>query len=243
MSPDVSKYEQVGVKQGTGLGLPLVKGFVDLMGGHLRVISPWHPDGRSGAQFHFKLELPDGDRRSGRASPASSPPRPAGGSAAGTRPAPLPKRWRVLLADDCKVVRLSFKFFLRQVEIGWAVDEAATGEEAVEMAAADGGKTYDLVIMDEYFGEGLMRGTEATSVLRKLGVTALIVGLTNADALEPGHRELALAAGQDHVIGKPFTSVDKFRHILRRVLDEKTSAKSAPLTGAPPAAAADAGLI
>jgi len=216
-------------RQGISLGLPLVKGFVDLMGGHLRVDSPWHSDGRAGAQFHFKLVLSDGDCM-GLASRASPPTRPAGGSAPGTRPGPLPKRWRVLLADDCRVARISFKFFLRQVEIGWVVDEAATGEEAVEMAAADGGKKYDLIILDEFFGQGLMRGTEATSVMRKLGVTAPIVGLTNADTLVPAHRERALAVGQDHVLGKPFTSVDKFRHILRRVLEEKTSAKSAPPT-------------
>ena len=186
------------------MGLPLVKGFVDLMGGRLRVISPWHPDGRQGAMFHFTLTLPDGGSRS------ISPQRAIAAAVE------IPKDWRVLLADDCKVVRISFKYFLKKVEANWTVDEACTGEDAVEMAAADVNK-YQLVIMDEYFGEGLMRGTEATSAMKRLKVTATVIGLT-ADANVPGHKERARESGQDHVLAKPFTSVDKFRGILHRLL-------------------------
>ena len=134
---------------------------------------------------------------------------------------PIPTSWRVLLCDDTSVVRLAMKFFLQNVEAGWAVDEAATGERAVEMAtAADAKNRYDLILMDQYFGAEGMLGTDATGAIRAAGITAPIVGVT-ADAHVPDHQARALASGQDCVLGKPFTDVGKFRRTLQRLLHER----------------------
>ena len=160
-----------------------VKGFVELMGGCLRVISPWRHDGSPGSQFRFTLVLPDADdddddddARYGSSSARGNSSAVGGGDGdghghgeeeeeeEGLEPHPassgelssiddaaasvaVPGAWRVLLADDSGVVRLSLKFFLRQVEPGWTVDEAATGEQAVAMATEEGGLgRYDLIL-------------------------------------------------------------------------------------------------
>ena len=154
-----------------------VKGFVELMGGCLRVISPWRHDGSPGSQFRFTLVLPDADddddgTRYGSSSASGNSSAVGGGDGdghgeeeeKGLEPHPtssgelssiddaaasvaVPGAWRVLLADDSGVVRLSLKFFLGQVEPGWTVDEAATGEQAVAMATEEGGLgRYDLIL-------------------------------------------------------------------------------------------------
>ena len=76
-------------------------------------------------------------------------------------------------------------------------------------------------MIDEHFGpRGKFLGTEATEVLRATGVEAFIIGLTS-DVQLVGHVKKALAAGQDHVLGKPFTDSAKLRLILQRLVFEK----------------------
>ena len=126
----------------------------------------------------------------------------------------VPSTWRVLIADDNVVVRSSVRFLLRRVDAAWNIGETETAEDAIALAA---GQPYDLIIMDEHFGENRMTGTEATGIMRTAGVTGLIVGLTG-DAHLPGHAERALQEGQDFVLTKPFTDMKRFRRILQRLI-------------------------
>ena len=71
--------------------------------------------------------------------------------------------------------------------------------------------------MDQFFGlPPSMKGTEATVILRKAGVKAFIIGFTGDS--HPEHNANARAAGQDHVLGKPFTDSNKLRKILQGLL-------------------------
>ena len=121
-----AEYAQVGVKRGTGLGLPLAKGFVELMGGTLRVTSPWRDDGMPGAKFHFSLTLPNG---------TPPPPREDGSVAA------LPTKWRVLLADDSAIIRRTVSHVVARAAQGldWTVDQVDSAEKAVAKAVAVAG--------------------------------------------------------------------------------------------------------
>ena len=102
------EYSSVGVKRGSGMGLPLSKALVELMGGSLTVTSPYREEG-TGARFRFILTFPIG-----------KPPSVLVGPDA----AVLPKGWRVLVADDVEMCRLSLSMLLKKVEASWTVDEA-----------------------------------------------------------------------------------------------------------------------
>ena len=208
-------YSQVGVKRGTGLGLPLAKGFVELMGGTLRVTSPWRDDGMPGAKFHFSLTLPNGTPDDG-------------GSVLDMLPA-LPTKWRVLLADDSAIIRLTVSHVLARAGQGldWTVDQVDTAEKAVAKAVAVAGTkaAYALIIIDQDFGAAeRMRGTQATTIMRAGGVDALILGFTGNST--EGHNKRALAAGQDAVIGKPFVDEEKFKRILQGLLQARARSPS-----------------
>ena len=104
-------------------------------------------------------------------------------------------------------------------------------ETAVALASkAHVHQPYDLIVIDEHFGKrGKYLGTEATLVLRGAGVEAFIVGLTSDVALmgEGGHFDKALAAGQDHVLSKPFTDAKAFRRLLQRLIYERREKREA----------------
>src|SRR5947209_18733844 len=109
-----------------------------------------------------------------RADPA--PARPAA-----DRPAKI-----LVVEDDPKAVA-----FLRKglAEGGYAVDAAATGDDGLARAAADG---YDLVILDV-----MLPGRDGWRVLRDLraaGVTTPVLFLTARDSVEDRVRRLELGA-------------------------------------------------
>ena len=167
--------------------------------------------------FHFKLELPNG-------TPPAPDPQEDGSVATTTLP-PLPAKWRVLLADDSAIIRLTVSHVVARVGQGleWTVDQVDTGERAVEMVVAAAGTDdkYDLVILDQDFGGAeRMRGTEATTAMRAVGVDALIVGFTGDST--KGHIKRAIAAGQDTVVGKPFVDEGAFKRILQGLVQARS---------------------
>jgi len=106
---------------------------------------------------------------------------------------------------------------LKKIVPEWRVDEVETADEALALVKKD---APDVVLLDEDFGFD-----PATSEMRKVGTDAtremraavlnerkgtrgvghrrmLIVGCTGYES--GAHRRAALAAGQDHVIGKPY---------------------------------------
>ena len=114
-------YTQVGVKQGTGMGLSLSQALVKQMGGTVHVVSPWREDG-PGAEFSFVVTL-------AKAAPV--------GPVATTRAPPLPDAWKVLVADDNAVLRLCVVKMLKKINDRWTVDEAVSGEDVVKLASSN----------------------------------------------------------------------------------------------------------
>ncbi len=129
-------------------------------------------------------------------------------------PRPSPSQARILLAEDNPINQT---LALRLLErLGFAVDLARDGQQAVALAAVGG---YDLILMDCQMP--LLDGFAATAALRKTGATIPIVALT-ANAL-PGDRERCLAAGMDDYLTKP----------LQRAELERALAAWIPASGVP----------
>ena len=193
---DGSTTRQYG---GTGLGLSISTKLARLMGGELRVESPWR-DGEtgnlvSGSAFHFTARFT-----------RTHAPAPA------VAPAVLPpvRGLRVLLAEDNGVNR---KLALRLLERnGHTVYLATNGREAVELLHRE---KVDVVLMDLQMPE--MDGFQATAALRAFeqlhGGHVPVIALT-AHALT-GHREQCLSSGMDGYLAKPYSMED-----LDRVLAE-----------------------
>lgn len=92
------------------------------------------------------------------------------------RPADAPVR--LLLADDHPVVRAGLRAVL-ETEAGLDVTaEAATAEQAVELAAS---REFDVVLMDLQFGPGRMSGTEATAAITALPGAPHVLIVTTYD--------------------------------------------------------------
>lgn len=178
-------------KEGTGLGLALVKGFCTLMNGNVRVESVYGEGSTFIATIeqtvvdatpldfnviqgaHMKDEFSLGSMQVHGVS--------------------------VLIVDDnpinCKVISRSMGYY------GMAVDVAAGGLESIEMCRK---KQYDLVFMDQMMPE--VDGIEAMKRIRELdgygySEKSKIIVLT-ANAIE-GVREELIAEGFDEYLSKP----------------------------------------
>ena len=148
MAPDVvgrlfQPFERADEAQGgTGLGLAISKHIVLAMGGDLRVDSE---PGR-GSSFTFAIRLP-----------ATASP-PAARALPGRVDRPL---LTILVVDDQPINREVAQ--LRLGHLGYAVDLAGSGVEAVEAVAR---KDYDVVFMDLHMPG--MSGVEASARIREL---------------------------------------------------------------------------
>uniref|UniRef100_UPI0035B38C38 PAS-domain containing protein n=1 Tax=Hylemonella sp. TaxID=2066020 RepID=UPI0035B38C38 len=116
---------------GTGLGLAISARLVQLMGGQLQVEST--PG--VGSLFHFQIQLP--------VPGADAPPLIAPPAQAALR------QLEVLFIDDNETARLTLRAMA--LTMGWQVDLAASGEEALSMIEARRGRgapPYDAVFVD-----------------------------------------------------------------------------------------------
>ncbi len=193
-------------QEGTGLGLPISRQFVRLMGGDITVNSEGIP-GR-GACFRF-------DIRAGLAETAGYP-------------LPLPRRviglapgqpdYRVLIVEDKTVNR---RLLVKMLEpLGFAVREAANGQEALDVWQS---WQPHLIWMDMRMP--VLDGYEATQRIRSTigGQAPVIIALT-ASAFEE-QRAIVLSAGCDDFVRKPFRDTDLYdkmaQHLGVRFLYEE----------------------
>ena len=171
-------------QQGTGLGLPISRKFVQMMGGDITVSST--PD--LGSKFAFDIQIRLADPTEVK---MLKPQKKVIGLA------PDQPEYRILVVDDRADNRLVLVRLLSS--IGLLVREAENGQEAI---AVWEDWQPQLIWMDMRMP--VMDGYEATKQIKAhpLGKTTVIIALT-ASAFE-NERKSILAAGCDDFLPKPF---------------------------------------
>jgi len=169
---------------GSGLGLTISKGLVELMGGEISVKSQFG----KGSVFTFTLPIQTADTKK-RSARAAAPPIRYG-----------EEEWapRILLTEDEAMIREMVVMMLSRR--GWHVETAENGRQAVEKWEKG---DFNVLLMDLQMPE--MNGLEATRIIRELEVErapkSCIIGLTAHARREI--REECLKAGMDRVLIKP----------------------------------------
>ncbi|GHU94038.1 hypothetical protein FACS1894208_04450 [Clostridia bacterium] len=177
---------------GTGLGLPISKKLVELMGGKLDVESA--PGIGSKFAFTLKFELsgePD------VTSEAVAEPVPAPGS-----PRPVFKGGRILVCEDNELNQEVITEHLKRLKLDAViVDNGKKGVEETLKHRTDG-EPFDLILMDIHMP--IMDGLEASQVLKKHGITTPIVAMT-ANVMTQD-MEIYSMHGITEYLGKPFVA-------------------------------------
>ncbi|MDJ1172445.1 response regulator [Roseofilum sp. BLCC_M154] len=184
-------------QQGTGLGLPISRQFVQLMGGDITVTSQID----RGSTFKFSIQVKQVDPSEIE---SSIPTRKVKGLAPGQ------ECKRILAVDDRQESRMLLLQLLGN--LGFDVEVASNGQEAIAIWK----KWYPhLILMDMQMP--IMDGYEATRQIKSTtkGRSTLIFALT-ASAFEE-ERNLVLSAGCDEFLRKPFREnvlLEKIAHHL-----------------------------
>jgi len=185
---------------GTGLGLPISKTLIEMMGGDIQVESK---RGR-GSTFLFTVVL---GRQEKAQKAGKKEPREASSSVP-----PWKKPLDILLAEDNAISRRLVEELLRQG--GHQVVSVTNGAAALE---ALGAKSFDVAILDISMPKldgleltRLIRSSQAQGVDPKLPIIALTAHAFDSD------RERILQAGVDAYVAKPI-QFDKFYEALSQV--------------------------
>ncbi|MEM9281464.1 MAG: ATP-binding protein [Verrucomicrobiota bacterium] len=192
--------------EGTGLGLPIARNFIQLLGGDIKVESVFG----EGTTFQFSIECDElapadtSDTRLATTLDESTAQRIIGFDAP-------EEEIRILIAEDQPTNRLLLKKILGKA--GFALEEAENGQEAIEKW-----NTWKphLILMDEDMP--VKKGSEATREIKSLATGSedpVIVSLT-AYALEQA-RISALEAGCSDFVAKPFRSHELFSVISKHL--------------------------
>lgn len=183
-----SAFVQVGLQdkqQGTGLGLAITRQFVELMGGHISLMS------EMGKGSIFRVELPVELAHAEDIPDAPITTNMVVGLEAGQ------PSYRILVVDDQKDNRLLLQRLLG--DVGFEVRFAENGAEAVEQFSQ---WQPDFIWMDRRMP--VMDGMEATRKIRALpnGDKVKIAAVT-ASTFSEETAELSVA-GFDDIVNKPF---------------------------------------
>lgn len=199
-------------QEGTGLGLPITRKFVELMGGSLKVSS----DVGRGTIFKFDIDVTVVESAD---IPAPEPTRQI------VALDPDQPIYRILIVDDKWTNR---KLLIKLLSpLGFKLQEASNGQEAIEMWHSF---EPHLIWMDMRMP--VMNGYEATKQIKASvkGQATAIIALT-ASILEE-ERAIVLDAGCDDFVRKPFREREIFetmsKHIGVRYIYAEPAAAPAP---------------
>lgn len=163
---------------GTGLGLPISKMLVELMGGELAI----RRAPAQGSVFHIRLLLPS-VHTEGR------PPVPVAAQRTGYEGA----RRKVLVVDNERVDRELLRNILEP--LGFEVAQAETGRECLERHASF---QPDLILMD--LAMPVMDGWEASRILRRRQHATVPIAIVSANAYDKGLDNAAGIAPEDFFV-------------------------------------------
>ena len=171
---------------GTGLGLPIVKALIDLMGGTIEIESEVGKGTKTTVMSPFEIatqeQILEEQQKEKEFVPEDI------------------KGKRMLVAEDNELNAEITLTVLK--EKGLLVERAANGKECVEMLKEKPADYYDMILMDIQMPE--MDGYQATEMIRNLGdsrAAVPIVAMT-ANAFEED-RQKALDAGMNAHVSKP----------------------------------------
>ena len=188
-----------GKVAGTGLGMPIIKKYIDMMGGTIEVESKLG----EGSKFTVTLEYRIADKSyyeqdTEKSSDVDETDRISGK--------------HILLAEDNDLNAEIAQFILE--DMGLMVDRVEDGVQCVSRIEQKPAGTYDLILMDIQMPN--MDGYRATEMIRGLSdkskATIPIIAMT-ANAFEED-RKKALAKGMNGHIAKP-VDIEKMREILQ----------------------------
>ena len=183
---------------GVGLGMAIVKKYVDMMGGTISVQSKKH----EGTTFTVDIPLEITDKEWNKSDPVFSEKVDLTGV-------------NVLLAEDNE---LNAEIAAVQLEeFGMNVERAVDGKNAVEIFRNHPKGTFDVILMDVMMPE--MNGYEATKAIRALnrpdaGIIPIIAMTANAFAEDV---QRCLDAGMNAHLSKPIVMDEVIKTILRHV--------------------------
>ena len=187
-----NRFEQADIEdsralQGSGLGLSIVKSYVEMLGGEIWVES----EEGVGSQFYFthpykttNIEIPETNREHSN------------------KPLSLKKGLKILIAEDDETAIAFLKIVLKEYEKEMLI--AKNGIETVEMCRNN--PDLDMVLMDIKM-PGL-NGYEATQQIREFNKNVYILAQTAYAQL--GDREKAIVVGCNDYISKPIQKDELF---------------------------------
>lgn len=200
-----ARQEKSAVYNGMpGVGLAVVKSYVETMGGSISVES------RIGEGSVFTVSLPI--KYPVTASFMEHE------SAAADRPEAAGKKTRILLVEDNGINREIEEELLKN--LGYRVDTACDGVSAYEMLKSAEPGQYALVLMDIQMPG--MDGYETARAIRRLeqaAISSIPIIALSSDAMEEDRRK-SLKAGMDEHMSKPF-DIDALQELIDRILKEK----------------------
>ncbi|MCL2473204.1 MAG: ATP-binding protein, partial [Treponema sp.] len=240
MQADVSTTRKYG---GTGLGLSITKNLLELMGGQLDINT--QPGIGTAIAFELKFAIADssenpsaeiyseekfsGEKHSTKKHSAGKPKSKIVETADIAREIKKPLfDGEILVCEDNLVNQRVITEHLARV--GLKTELAENGQEGIEkvrLRKEKGLKPFDLILMDIHMP--VMDGIEATPKILELGTGTPIVAMT-ANVMSDD-KELYKKAGIVDYVGKPFTSQELWRCLLRflkpvdlaKVSDPKTA--------------------
>jgi PAS domain S-box-containing protein len=184
--------------EGSGLGLSISKGYVDLLGGKIRMESKLH----KGTSFYVKIPVnTKGNERHQNTLPADA-----------GKITPL-SNLKIIIAEDDPISADYLDFILK--EISSNILFARNGIEAVELIKTN--EDTDLILMDMRMPK--MNGIEATRLIREFNTDVFIIAQTAFT--KEGYKQKTIEAGCNDFILKPINKNKLLEIIANKMINER----------------------